>query len=378
MQLKDLRFEPDDLTRGLDLYCVGGAVRDCLLELPIKDKDWVVVGSTPEDMFSRGFKPVGADFPVFIHPNTGEEYALARTERKTSKGYHGFDFFTGDVTLTEDLKRRDFTINAMAVDPRGLVYDPYGGLTDIRDRTFRHISESFSEDPVRILRLGRFLSRFPDFSVHFDTLELCRAMVKDGEVDSLVSERVWKELSRSLVEKAPSRFFTLLHEVGAFEKLFPNMRLVQKGDELDIGARLGFDLIHQYLVFSSYFNDFQSQNFAVPREFREYANTLPKIIEKLRYFKIDAVSILNIITASDGIRKPEKLLVILEVAHHLNKYSYYDYPRVAFLEHWNELAEQVKKIDLGDLSGLSPIEIKSKAESIRIEIIKDYIDGQKP
>ncbi len=204
-------------------YCVGGAVRDKLLNLPVQDRDWVVVGSTPEQMEAQGFKPVGSDFPVFLHPKTHEEYALARTERKVAQGYKGFTVYaTPDVTLEQDLLRRDFTINAIAQDADGKLIDPYGGQTDLKAGVLRHVSDAFAEDPVRILRGARFAARF-GFSFAPETLALMRAMVDNGEVDALVAERVWQELARGLMEQQPSRFFTTLRECGALKKILPEV-----------------------------------------------------------------------------------------------------------------------------------------------------------
>ena len=208
----------------MQAFVVGGAVRDELLGLPVQDHDWVVVGATPEDMIAKGFRPVGKDFPVFLHPQTHEEYALARTERKTAPGYHGFVFHTApDVRLEDDLVRRDLTINAMARAEDGTIVDPYGGLQDLQDRVFRHVSEAFAEDPVRILRLARFAARFPDFTVADTTLILMRQMVEAGEVDALVPERVWQELSRGLMEQRPSRMFAVLRDCGALARILPEL-----------------------------------------------------------------------------------------------------------------------------------------------------------
>jgi tRNA nucleotidyltransferase (CCA-adding enzyme) len=205
-------------------YVVGGAVRDELLGLAVKDHDWVVVGATPEEMVKHGFRPVGKDFPVFLHPQTHEEYALARTERKTAPGYHGFVFHTApDVTLEEDLVRRDLTINAIARADDGTLTDPFGGRADIRDRIFRHVSGAFAEDPVRILRLARFAARFADFSVAPETLALMRQMVEQGEVDALVAERVWQEIARGLMEATPSRMLAVLRECGALARIMPEL-----------------------------------------------------------------------------------------------------------------------------------------------------------
>ena len=215
---------------------VGGAVRDALLGLPVQDRDWVVVGATPEELAAQGFIPVGKDFPVFLHPHTKEEYALARTERKTARGYRGFDIHAApDVTLEQDLTRRDLTINSIAVlahpdRAEGLfdikteaLIDPYGGRQDLQDKVLRHVTDAFREDPVRILRVARFAARFADFTVAPETLALMQAMVDDGEADALVAERVWQELSRGLMEATPSRMFEVLRACGALKKLLPEV-----------------------------------------------------------------------------------------------------------------------------------------------------------
>ncbi len=210
----------------LQCYVVGGAVRDALLGLPVEDRDWVVVGATPDDLRARGFLPVGKDFPVFLHPETREEYALARTERKTAPGYHGFDVHAApDVTLEDDLRRRDLTINAMARAADGSLIDPFGGQHDLEQRRLRHVSPAFAEDPVRILRLARFAARYHrlGFEVAPETLELMRAMVAAGEVDALVAERVWAETERALLEPDPQRYFEVLRDCGALARIFPEI-----------------------------------------------------------------------------------------------------------------------------------------------------------
>ena len=206
------------------IYVVGGAVRDELLGLPVKDHDHVVVGATPDDMLAQGFRPVGKDFPVFLHPQTQEEYALARTERKTAPGYKGFVFHTSpDVTLEEDLIRRDLTINAIARADDGTLTDPFGGRRDIEQRVFRHVSDAFAEDPVRILRVARFAARYSDFRVAPETNALMRQMTEQGEVDALVPERVWQELSRGLMEDKPSRMLEVLRDCGALARILPEL-----------------------------------------------------------------------------------------------------------------------------------------------------------
>lgn len=210
----------------MQIYQVGGAVRDQLLGLPVQDRDWVVVGATPEEMLARGYRQVGKDFPVFLHPETREEYALARTERKTGPGYKGFSFHAApDVTLEQDLARRDLTINAMALDARGGLVDPYQGQADLNNRLLRHVSPAFAEDPVRILRVARFYARFAPlgFRIAAETLSLMRRMVAEGEVDALVPERVWQETQRALGEAQPRAFFQALRDCGALDPIFPEL-----------------------------------------------------------------------------------------------------------------------------------------------------------
>jgi tRNA nucleotidyltransferase (CCA-adding enzyme) len=211
----------------MQIYLVGGAVRDELLGLPARERDWVVVGARPEELLAQGFKPVGKDFPVFLHPQTGEEYALARTERKTGPGYRGFEtLFSPDVTLEQDLERRDLTINAIAKDPdSGALIDPFGGQRDLRERSLRHVSPAFVEDPVRVLRVARFAARFAPlgFTVAPETLEVMREIAARGELDALVSERVWQETQRALELPAPARFFEVLRAADALPKIFPEL-----------------------------------------------------------------------------------------------------------------------------------------------------------
>jgi tRNA nucleotidyltransferase (CCA-adding enzyme) len=240
----------------MDFFVVGGAVRDALMGLSVNDRDWVVVGSTPEAMTALGFAPVGKDFPVFLHPKSREEYALARTERKTARGYKGFAVQAApDVTLEEDLARRDLTINAMAVPEAlahsapstwtGLIVDPYDGQRDLQAKVLRHVTEAFAEDPVRILRLARFAARFADFSVADETMALMRQMVEGGEVDHLVPERVWQELAKGLMSEKPSRMFEVLRACGALKVLLPELdrlwgvpQRAEYHPEVDTGAHM--------------------------------------------------------------------------------------------------------------------------------------------
>ena len=214
----------DNDNSRMKIYQVGGSVRDKLLGLPASDRDYVVVGATVDEMLAAKFEPVGKDFPVFLHPKTKEEYALARTERKSGRGYTGFAFHASpDVTLEDDLQRRDLTINAMALDADGSWIDPYGGARDVEAKVFRHVSDAFAEDPLRVLRVARFAARFTDFTVAPETLLLCKKLVADGEIAELVAERVWQEISRGLMEKKPSRMFDVLRSCGALAVLAPEI-----------------------------------------------------------------------------------------------------------------------------------------------------------
>lgn len=205
-------------------YLVGGAVRDSLLGIPIKERDWVVVGTTAQKMLDLGFKSVGKEFPVFLHPKTKDEYALARTEKKVARGYHGFEFHAdSNVTLAEDLKRRDLTINAIAQDDDGTIIDPFNGQKDLKNKILRHVSDAFAEDPVRILRIARFASRFADFSIAPETMKLMQNMVEAGEVNALVIERIWRELEQALSEKHPERSIEVLRECGALKIILPEI-----------------------------------------------------------------------------------------------------------------------------------------------------------
>ncbi len=257
----------------MQVYCVGGAVRDELLGLSIKDKDYVVVGSTAEQMVAAGYKPVGKDFPVFLHPNTHEEYALARTERKTAAGYKGFAVHAAsDVTLEQDLARRDLTINAIAKSADGSLIDPSNGIADIKAKTLRHVSDAFAEDPVRILRAARFAARFNDFTVAPETNALMQQMVQAGEVDALVPERVWQELSKGLMEAKPSRVFEVLRDCGALQKILPELDKLwgvpqppQHHPEIDTG-------VHVMMVI-----DYAAkQNFSLPIRFAALMHDLGK------------------------------------------------------------------------------------------------------
>ncbi|MFT3858834.1 MAG: multifunctional CCA addition/repair protein [Aquabacterium sp.] len=334
-------------------YLVGGAVRDRLLGRPSGDQDWVVVGSTPQAMLDAGYQSVGKDFPVFLHPQTHEEYALARTERKSGHGYHGFEIHAApDVTLEEDLARRDLTINAIAQHEDGTLIDPYGGQRDLLAKVLRHVSPAFAEDPVRILRLARFAARFHDFTVADETMALMRQMVEDGEVDHLVPERVWQELARGMMEAQPSRMFEVLRTCGALLRLLPEVdRLwgvpqrpeyhpeIDTGVHLmmvmDMSARLGASLPVRYACLchdlgkgttppevlprhlghegrSASLLKHVSERLRVPVECRELADVVAREHGNIhRSAELNAAAVLRLLERCDAFRKPQRMHEVL-------------------------------------------------------------------
>jgi len=335
-------------------YSVGGSVRDELLGVPVVDRDWVVVGATPQQMVDLGYRPVGRDFPVFLHPVTQQEYALARTERKSGPGYRGFVVQASPaVTLDEDLARRDLTINAMARDESGTLIDPHHGLRDLEARVLRHVSAAFSEDPVRILRLARFAARFHEFTVASETLALAKAMVDAGEVDALVAERVWQELAKGLAERSPSRMFAVLRECGALARILPEVdRLFgvpqarEHHPEIDTGVHvmMALDLAaseHASLPvrFALLVHDLGKGStppaewprhiaheqrgvplidalcarLRVPGECHELARMLSRFHTDIhRALELRPATVLRIIEGCDGLRRPERFIAMLE------------------------------------------------------------------
>ena len=285
-------------------YIVGGAVRDELLGLPVKDRDWVVVGATPEEMAAKGFKPVGKDFPVFLHPVTKEEYALARTERKSGRGYKGFTVHAApDVTLEDDLRRRDLTINAIARDENGKLTDPFGGQEDLRQGVLRHVSDAFAEDPVRILRVARFAARF-NFLVHKTTAALMRKMVASGETDHLVPERVWQEFSKGLMEEHPQRMFEVLK--GAGLKLLPEAKFALNGSLPVRFALLAWPLEEKAV-------EALCKRLRAPNEVRELALLASGYREQIKHAK-KPDELLDLLKRTDAFRRPERFAELLEVA----------------------------------------------------------------
>ena len=351
-------------------FVVGGAVRDRLLGLPVQDRDHVVIGATPEQMLGQGFRPVGKDFPVFLHPQTSEEYALARTERKTAPGYKGFLFHAApDVTLEDDLVRRDLTINAIAETEDGSLIDPFGGQRDLEARVFRHVSDAFAEDPVRILRLARFAARFADFTVAPETEALMRAMVLAGEVDALVPERVWQELSRGLMERAPSRMFAVLRRCGALARILPELDCLwgvpqppQHHPEIDTGvhvmmvvdmaARLGCSLPVRFAALMHdlgkgatpasdwprhYGHEARSVELAegvchrlkIPTDCRDLALMAAREHGNVgRALELRPNTIVKMLERCDGFRKPQRFIDMLQVAEcdHRGRTGFEDRP----------------------------------------------------
>ncbi|WP_186064551.1 multifunctional CCA addition/repair protein [Burkholderia gladioli] len=342
------------------IYAVGGAIRDELLGVPVQDRDYVVVGATPEQLAAQGYRPVGKDFPVFLHPRTHEEYALARTERKTAAGYHGFQFyFAPDVTLEEDLARRDLSINAMAreLSPDGSlvgpVVDPFEGRADLAAKRFRHVGPAFVEDPVRILRIARFAARFADFTVAPETLALMREMVTAGEVDALVPERVWQELSRGLMEAKPSRMFEVLRECGALARILPEVDALfgvpQRADyhpEVDTGvhvmmvvdyaARHGYTLPVRFAALTHDLGKATTPEHVLPRHIGHEGRSvdlLKPLSERLRVpnecrdlallvarehgnlhqvMKMGAAALVRLLERADALRKPGRFAEMLQ------------------------------------------------------------------
>jgi tRNA nucleotidyltransferase (CCA-adding enzyme) len=293
-------------------YVVGGAVRDALLGLPVKDRDHVVVGATPEEMARLGYQPVGKDFPVFLHPQTHEEYALARTERKSGRGYKGFKVYASpQVTLEEDLKRRDLTINALARDDENnRLIDPFGGEADLKKGVLRHVSEAFSEDPVRILRVARFAARF-GFEVAPETMKLMQDMVRSGEADYLVAERVWQEFAKGLMEPHAERMFEVLKESGLYAKLFPELK--RWPDNLSGSLAARFTLLTWPLTREQISS--LSERLRAPNDVRELAIAAATCHEHLKVVHTAAAArLLELLTAGDAFRKPERFAELLEVA----------------------------------------------------------------
>jgi len=306
-------------------YLVGGAVRDKLLGYPHSEHDWVVVGSTPEAMLAAGYKPVGKDFPVFLHPQTNEEYALARTERKSGSGYHGFVCHSSpDVTLEQDLARRDLTINAIAEDEHGQLIDPYGGRNDLAQRQLRHVSPAFSEDPLRILRVARFAARYHHlgFAVAAETMALMTTMVAQGEANHLVAERVWKETERALTEPNPEVFFAVLQQCGALAVLFPALANPQPGlnNLARCAPQTNYPLI-RFAVLCAYLDAKVAavlcEQIKAPNDYRELTVLATQQLSAVAGADTPQQAF-AILEAADALRRPERFTQLLEVCTQLS------------------------------------------------------------
>ncbi len=380
----------DPAIQGLKVYVVGGAVRDELLGLPAGDRDWVVVGSTPEEMAARGFLPVGGDFPVFLHPVSKEEYALARTERKSGRGYKGFTFHTGpDVTLEDDLRRRDLTVNAIARAPDGSLVDPWSGRRDIEQKVLRHVGEAFAEDPVRLLRLARFAARFGAFSIAPETMSLCRRLVDEGEVDALVPERVWREVAKGLQTGSPARMFQVLQQAGALQRVMPGLVFDEEiAGQLQCAVDAGLALPQRFALLCRKSPDPEriGRHVRAPSECIDYARLLPTVVEAMQGLaehgdaaraprtegeapSADAThggveAWLDLIERNDGLRKPQRFLSLLQAAQCVSD-------RIDIAA-WRRRLDAVRAIDAGAVAkaaGGKPEKIKAALRLARLDAL---------
>lgn len=406
----------------MQIYLVGGAVRDQLLNREVHEQDWVVVGATPQQMLEQGYRQVGKDFPVFLHPKSNEEYALARTERKTAPGYHGFSVHAApDVTLEQDLLRRDLTVNAIAKHSDGSLIDPFNGQQDIQDRVLRHVSPAFAEDPVRILRLARFAARFAylNFTVADETMALMRQMVEAGEVDALVSERVWAELNKALGEESPYRFFEVLRECGALARLFPEIDALygvpqpeQHHPEIDTGVhtmlvlqqavKLSTDksvrfaaLVHDLGKGTTNPDEWPKhhaheqrgvplvkalcERFRVPNEHKELALMVTRYHGKYhRAEEMRSATIYRLLEDCDALRRPERFALFLLACEADSRgrpgFEALHYPQVEILTNALHAAQSVTAQPFV-AQGLKGQEIKIAMEQARISAIEAMRHG---
>lgn len=366
----------------MKIYLVGGAVRDKLLGLPIKERDWVVVGATEADMLKLGYRQVGKEFPVFLHPKTNEEYALARRERKVDKGYKGFTFDTSpQVSLEDDLLRRDLTINAMAETAEGVLIDPYHGKTDLEQKFLRHVSLAFAEDPVRILRVGRFLARFASlgFQVAPETYTLMQEMVAKGEVEALVAERVWKELERALGEKNPEKFFEVLEKSHALAILFPTLTADSAGiaalkaaktishDSLIRFATLFYTLDHPKKNLAAIFTRYR-----IPNQYRELSNLIAFHHETaLNVAQLNAQQLLDLLNALDIFRREERFEQFLLAMQAIAQAK-----QVPFNKEWlKQAAKVVKAVPVKPLldQGYTDAALAEQLKILRLEKLNGWV-----
>jgi len=403
----------------MQIYLVGGAVRDALLNIEVKDRDWVVVGATPEQLLDKGFQQVGADFPVFLHPHTKEEHALARTERKSGSGYQGFDCrFSPDITLEEDLLRRDLTINAMAQNEQGDIIDPYQGLQDIQDRVLRHVSPAFREDPLRVLRVARFAARFSSlgFRIADDTMSLMRQMVEDGELNHLVAERVWQETQRALSESHPEVYFQVLRDCGALaiwfkeiDDLFGIPQPPQYHPEVDCGIHalmslqacvpLSTDIASRWAALTHDLGKALSDKTLLPRHFGHETKGIkpikalckrlkaPRDAQELallssefhthvhRALELKPETLLKVFDRLDAWRKPERfeqfLLVSTADSRGRTGFEQCDYPQADYMREALKVALSVTAKDMM-AQGLAGPAIREGLQKARAEKLKDW------
>lgn len=368
----------------MKIYAVGGAVRDELLGLPVADRDYVVVGATPEEMVKRGFRPVGKDFPVFLHPQTHEEYALARTERKVARGYHGFEFCAAPgVTLEQDLARRDLTINAIAKDEDGRIIDPFGGAADLKAGLLRHVSPAFAEDPVRILRVARFAARF-GFAIAPETLALMRRMVQEGEADALVAERVWQEVARGLMEKKPSRMFEVLRGCGALARVMPEIDALLasggQGEEalrvLDAAAEAGGSLEMRFAALVRTLDPLAVEALAgrlrAPAACRDLALLAARHANLIAdAAQLDAGALLELLNAADAWRRPERFAELIAAA--LAAEPEAGHARARLKRAWQAAAA----VNAGEIAQAAdnPDEIRGRVNAARLEAMRRALEA---
>jgi tRNA nucleotidyltransferase (CCA-adding enzyme) len=368
----------------MKIYEVGGAVRDELLGLDVKDRDYVVVGATPDEMIELGYKPVGKDFPVFLHPETHEEYALARTERKTGRGYHGFQFHASpEVTLEEDLQRRDLTINAIARDEEGRLIDPHNGADDLAAGVLRHVSPAFAEDPVRILRVARFAARF-GFEIAPETAELMRGMVTSGEADALVPERVWQELSRGLMEERASKLFEVLRESGALARIAPEIAAVfddpersqETADALDEVAGAGEPLDVRFAVLARsldpYAIDALANRLKLPSSVRDLAVLASRHTNAIADAEALAPdAILDLLNAADAWRRPERFTELMHAA------LAGEPDRGRAIRRLERAREAASQVDAGAIAKAgAKNDIRERVNAARLEAIRSAMGGK--
>ena len=357
----------------MDIYLVGGAVRDQLLHLPVREQDWVVVGATPQTLMDLGYQPVGKDFPVFLHPETHEEYALARTEKKVAVGYQGFTFNTSpDVTLEEDLQRRDLTINAMAQSPDGQLIDPYHGQDDLQAGYLRHVSSAFSEDPVRLLRVARFACKLPTFTVHPDTIQLLKKMVTNGEVSALTAERVWKEWEKALHCEAPERFLQVLDDCDATQQLFPEF--LQQRPNLK-----GFAEKHEssYLRWAFLCSTLSPEaiqalgkRYRIPKAYHSLALLVARaqaLHQETDHHSADAL--LTLIQQTDALRKADQFHAFLIICDHINDTD--------TVEHDLAALTQLKSIDTQAIqaSGVTGLDFAKALDQQRLDTLREWLNA---